>query len=78
MDSNNILSTIAIIISILGIIIGIVNHKEVRSRCCKREASFSIDITSTVPAVPPLPNSLSSDLDDAPTDLRIQIPNRPI
>ena len=78
MDSNNILSTIAIIISVLGIIIGIVNHKEVRSRCCKREATFSIDITNTTQAIQPLPNSLSSDIEDASSDLRIKIPNKPI
>jgi hypothetical protein len=46
MDSN-ILSTLAIVISVLGVIIGIVNHKEVKSRCCKKELEFSIDINST-------------------------------
>jgi hypothetical protein len=46
MDSN-VLSTIAIVISILGVIIGVINHKEVKSRCCKKEVQFSLDINST-------------------------------
>jgi hypothetical protein len=49
MDSNNILSTIAIIISVTGVIVQIINHQKVTSRCCKREASFSLDITNTTP-----------------------------
>jgi hypothetical protein len=49
MDQNAILSTLAIIVSVLGVVIGIINHKQVKSRCCKREASFSLDITSTTP-----------------------------
>jgi hypothetical protein len=48
MDSNNILSTIAIIISVAGVIVQIINHQKVTSRCCKREASFSLDITNTL------------------------------
>jgi len=50
MDSSNIVSMIAIIVSVLGVVIGIVNHKEVKSRCCQREGSFSIDINSTTPS----------------------------
>jgi hypothetical protein len=46
MDSN-ILSTLALVISVLGVILGIINHKEFKSRCCKKEGSFSIDINST-------------------------------
>jgi len=51
MDQNTILSTLAIIVSVLGVVIGIINHKQVKSRCCKREASFSLDITSTTPEI---------------------------
>jgi len=51
MDQNSILSTLAIIVSVLSVVIGIINHKQVKSRCCKREASFSLDITSTTPEI---------------------------
>ena len=34
-------------LAIVGMIVGAVNHKRVVSTCCRREASFSIDIDST-------------------------------
>jgi len=49
MDSN-ILSTIAIIISILSAIIGIINHRKVKSKCFGHDiGETSIDITTTTP-----------------------------
>jgi hypothetical protein len=49
MDSN-ILSTIAIIISILSAIIGIINHRKVKSKCFGHDiGESSIDITTTTP-----------------------------
>lgn len=52
MDTQYILSVSAIIVSIGGTIIGIVNRKRCRSRCCGRnlEASVAID---TMPPTPP-------------------------
>ena len=49
MDYNNIISTIAIVISLLGAIVQIINHRKVRSRCCHHVGEVSLDITSTTP-----------------------------
>lgn len=75
MDSN-VLSTIAIVVSVLSIIIGIINHRKIKSKCFGHDiGETSIDITTTTPDLPPLPKSLSSDLEDiAPSNLRIQVP----
>lgn len=52
MDSNNILSIIAIVVSIGGAIITAVNHTRIRSTCCRREIDMSLDIEKTTP--PPI------------------------
>lgn len=71
MDSNSILSTIAIVISVLGSVYSIINHKKIRSQCCgsKPIVLASLDIDSTTPetkdisiksqksSLPPLPKS---------------------
>jgi len=60
MDSNGILSIVAIIVSIGGSIIAIINHKRIRSNCCGKEIIASVDVESTTPPnikVPPLPLS---------------------
>lgn len=44
MDSTAILSTIALVASVAGIIIGYVNHKKVAIRCCGKRRVVSIDI----------------------------------
>ena len=63
MDSN-ILSTIAIIISILSEIIGIINHRKVKSKCFGHDiGESSIDITTTTP--------------EQTNNLRIKLPESP-
>lgn len=54
MDSNSITGYIAIGISAGGIILGIINHKFVRSKCCGKVLEASIDVGNTTP-----PNSSS-------------------
>lgn len=49
MDQNGILGIVAIIISVGTTIIGIINHKRIRSKCCGRELSASIDIEASSP-----------------------------
>lgn len=49
MDSNNILSIVAIVVSIGGALITAVNHTRVRSACCGRRVEMSIDIEKTTP-----------------------------
>lgn len=51
MNDESILSLLAIIISIGGTIIGIINHKKIRSKCCGKEISASIDIEPSTPQV---------------------------
>jgi hypothetical protein len=47
--SNTVLSYIAIVISVGSIVMGIINHRQVRSNCCGRRAVVSFDIDSTAP-----------------------------
>lgn len=47
--SNTILSYVAIVISVGSIVMGIVNHRRIRSSCCGKKADMSFDIDSTAP-----------------------------
>ena len=50
MDSNSILSIIALVVSIGGTVLSIFNHKRLRSHCCsEKEIVVSIDIENTTP-----------------------------
>ena len=40
---------IALLISIGAMIIGAINHKRIRSNCCGREGTVSLDISPTTP-----------------------------
>ena len=48
-DEASITSYVAITISIITTIIGIVNHKRLRSVCCNKKLEVSIDIEATTP-----------------------------
>jgi len=62
MDINNILSITGVIISILGSVFIICNHKRIRAKCGKSEIIASIDVEDTTP----------------PTkDLKIKLPKLP-
>jgi hypothetical protein len=52
MDSNNILSISAIVVSIGGTIYTAINHTRLRSACCGRKIEVSLDIEKTTP--PPI------------------------
>ena len=52
MDSNYILTIVALVISIGGTILGICNHKRLRSKCGKKEIVASIDVENTTPPTP--------------------------
>jgi len=51
MDINSILSIIAISISVGGAILGIFNHKRIRSKCNNKELTASVDIENTTPLI---------------------------
>lgn len=52
------MTIVALVISIGGVVIGIVNHKRIRSSCCGIKTEVSLDIEQTSPTVlkyePPL------------------------
>jgi hypothetical protein len=57
MDSNSILSIVAIVVSVSSSIIAIFNHKRIRTHCCcsEKEIVMSIDIENTTPPNQPPP-----------------------
>lgn len=57
MSAEAITSYVAIAMSVGTAIIGIVNHKRVRSVCCNRKLEVSLDIEATTP-----PNKLELKL----------------
>jgi hypothetical protein len=70
MDDNYILSIIAIIVSVSGVIISIINHKQIRSKCLsEKEMVISLDIENTSPkkelkiVVPPEVDNYNKELD---------------
>jgi hypothetical protein len=46
---GELMSIIALVISAGTILVGVVNHKRIRSNCCGRKAEASFDIESTTP-----------------------------
>lgn len=59
MEQSEILSTAAILVSVLGSVIAVINHKRIRSSCCGRKLEASLDIEATTPAeVKAVPKSL--------------------
>lgn len=46
---NTILPWVAIVLSVGSVVIGIVNHRRIRSNCCGKTASVSLDIDNTSP-----------------------------
>jgi hypothetical protein len=49
---NNVLSGIAIAVSVCTAVLGIVNHKRIRSTCCGKKAEVSLDVEDTTPQGP--------------------------
>ena len=49
MEDTTILSIVAIIISVGGTILGIINHTRIRSACCGKKLEISLDIEKTTP-----------------------------
>ena len=48
MDSS-IAAYASVVVSLVAVILGIINHKRIRSSCCGKEASVSLDIEATTP-----------------------------
>jgi len=45
----NIMGVVAIVVSAVTAIVGVINHKRLRSNCCGKEAVMSVDIEATTP-----------------------------
>jgi hypothetical protein len=50
---DEILGIIAIVISVSGTILAVVNHSRIRSNCCGKKAEISFDVDKTTPVLPP-------------------------
>ena len=49
MNDSGILSIVAVIVSVGTTVIGIINHKRIRSSCCGRKMEVSVDVEQTTP-----------------------------
>ena len=67
MESNTLMSIVAVVVSIGGTILAIINHKRLRSNCFGKKIELSIDVESTTPPKDKL------DVND----LKINVPKRP-
>lgn len=63
MDSSGILSIVAIVTSVGGAVLALVNHTRCRSMCCGKKLEVSLDVEKTTPpgeqSVPPAPLKIS-------------------
>jgi hypothetical protein len=61
MDQNGILSIVALVVSVGGSILALVNHKRVRSSCCGKVLDVSLDVENTTPPKiqPIVPSTMS-------------------
>jgi len=48
MDTQ-VIAIISIVISVIGTVISLINHKRIISKCCGRQIDASIDINNTTP-----------------------------
>jgi hypothetical protein len=46
---TQIVSWLSLALVVCGIVVGAVNHKRIKSSCCRHEATVSLDIDNTTP-----------------------------
>jgi hypothetical protein len=63
MDQSGIIGLVALGISIIGSILGMINHRRLRSHCCGKDLVASIDVETTTPP-------------ESKEDLKIKIPEK--
>jgi len=56
MDTNAVMGYISLAISIVSIVLGVINHRRIRSNCCGRIGVVSLDVEPTTPTTEPLVN----------------------
>jgi len=56
-NSGEVMSIVALVISAGGILLGVINHRRIRSNCCGKRGEASLDIDTTTPpkitSIPP-------------------------
>jgi hypothetical protein len=52
MEDNSIMAIAALVVSIGGSVLAIINHKRVRSGCCGHKVEISLDVENTTPPAP--------------------------
>ena len=50
MDTNNVVSYVAIVVSVASVVLGVINHRRIRSNCCGRIGVVSLDVEPSSPA----------------------------
>jgi hypothetical protein len=57
MDQGSIMGIVALVVSVGGSVLAVINHKRIRSTCCGAKIESSLDIENTTPplVVPPPP-----------------------
>jgi hypothetical protein len=50
-DTEMIMSGVALFFAVGGAVLAVVNHKRIRSKCCGREMSVSLDVEATTPRI---------------------------
>lgn len=66
--TTNVLTYCAFISSIGAMIVGAINHRRIRSKCCGHEISTSIDIESTTP---PMATTHPEPAPEPPLQIRV-------
>jgi len=49
MDTNAIMGYISLGLSVAGIVLGVINHRRIRSNCCGRIGEVALDIDKSSP-----------------------------
>lgn len=55
MEDNSIMAIAALVVSIGGSVMAVINHKRIRSNCCGAKLETSLDIESTTPPLTSAP-----------------------
>jgi hypothetical protein len=60
MDQVSILSIVAIVISVGGTVLSVINHKRIKSNCFGKKLEVSLDVENTTP--PPQPSIITQKI----------------
>lgn len=58
-QTTTVISYCGLLLSIASVIMGVINHKRIRSKCCGHTADISVDIENTTPPTKMAPINVS-------------------